>query len=341
MQSLELLKRLSFWGRPLAWLYGSGVWLRNTAYNSGILRSHSVKARVVSIGNISVGGSGKSELVVQLLQRHEQGLSTFGLLEGAERIGVLSRGYRRTTRGCQVVSDGEQTLLSPHAAGDEPYMIARRCGNIPVVVSERRITGARLLVEKYGVDTILLDDGFQHRAMARDLDLVILDCSISINEQLLPAGRLREHYHSLRRAQVVLFNHCKSSDEMQIHRKCITAWFEGDCLYTSSVDHTLLEAWSGELSSALPTTAFAGLADPSHFFATLSAEYGISNTLALPDHALYSEQQLRQVRELIGDGDQIAVTTWKDAVKFSPALQEELKLLVLEQQWKLGVVDEA
>jgi len=333
---------LSFWGRPLAWLYSSGVKLRNTAYDRGLLRSHSVNARVVSIGNISLGGSGKSELIVQLLQRFERGESTFGLLEGSERIGVLSRGYRRTTRGCQVVSDGEKTVLSPHAAGDEPYMIACRCGNIPVVVSERRITGARLLVEKYGVDTILLDDGFQHRALARDLDLVIIDCSIAPGERLLPAGRLREHYSSLRRAQIVLLNHCDSSEEMKNYLKRITPWFKGRCLYTGSVDYKLLEVWSGEPATAVPVVAFAGLADPSHFFAVLSAEYGISsNTLTLPDHASYNEQQLRQVRELTGDGNQTAVTTWKDAVKLSPALQAELRLLVLEQKWQLGVVDEA
>jgi tetraacyldisaccharide 4'-kinase len=341
MQSLELLKRLSFWGRPLAWLYGSGVRLRNAGYDCGLLRTHSVRARVVSVGNISLGGTGKSELIVQLLQRHEQGLSTFGLLDGAENIGVLSRGYRRTTSGCQVVSDGQQTVLAPHAAGDEPYMIARRCSNVPVVVSERRITGARLLVEKYGVDTILLDDGFQHRAVARDLDLVILDCSLTLEEQLLPAGRLREHYHSLRRAQVVLFNHCDTSEKMREFHKGISPWFKGSCLHKSSEEFKLLESWSGEPATAVPTVAFAGLADPSHFFATLSTAYGIGSTLTLPDHASYSSQQLRQVRELIEDGSQIAVTTWKDAVKFPPALQEELKLLVLEQQWQLGVFNEA
>ena len=86
--------------------------------------------------------------------------------------------------------------------------------------------------------------------------------------------------------------------------------------------------------------AFAGLADPAYFFATLSARYEIRETLALPDHAAYNKQQLEQVRKLIDSGNQIAVTTWKDAVKFAPALQEELKLLVLEQKWQLGVVDE-
>ncbi|MBL7033066.1 MAG: tetraacyldisaccharide 4'-kinase [Candidatus Delongbacteria bacterium] len=342
MRSTELIKGLQQWGRPLAWIYEQGVRLRNTGYDTGFLRSSSVPARVVSIGNLSLGGSGKSELVVQLLQ--QQGGDPMGLLQNAGRIGVLSRGYRRSTRGCQVVSDGEQIFLNAAEGGDEPYMIARRCEGVPVVVSEQRLPGAHLLCDQYAVDTILLDDGFQHRALVRDLDLVILDCSLVLRGQdrLLPAGRLREPYDSLRRAQVILFNHCASATELTELRRRITPYFKGSCWNIREIDYQLREAWTGKPATAIPTVAFAGLADTSHYFAAVQSHFGSEiNCLTLPDHAPYDARQLQQVRNLLIHSNDIPVTTWKDAVKLTPEFQKELQLLVLEQKWLLGELDEA
>ncbi len=332
------------WLLPLSGVYGAGVRLRNLAFDRGWLRSDSVPARVVSIGNLSVGGSGKSELAVQLLQLHQRGEAALGLLAGAGKIGVVSRGYRRRSRGCLVVSDGTRPLLSAWEGGDEPLMIARRCPGIPVVVSERRVDGARLLCEHFGVDTILLDDGFQHRALNRQLDILLLDCALirSGGDRLLPAGRLREGYGGLSRAHCIVCNHWQSHEELQQLRRRLAAHFDGIWLFVAAVEYTLLEAATLKPAGGEPTLAFTGLADNSRFFDIVRGRYqGLNTCLGFPDHEPYHHRRLEQLSRQVADRGAIPVTTWKDAVKLDPAVQSELKLLVLEQQWKLGVLDEA
>ena len=118
---------------------------------------------------------------------------------------MLSRGYGRRSRGVQVVADGHRVLLDARDGGDEPVQVARRCPGVPVIVAERRIDGARLAVREFGVDAIVLDDGFQHRSLRRDLDIVVLDAEKPIDrEPMLPAGLRRERLGSLRRAHVIV-----------------------------------------------------------------------------------------------------------------------------------------
>ncbi len=172
-------------------VYGAGVHARNRLYDTRILRTRKLAGAVVSVGNISAGGAGKTPFVIllgELLRQH------------GVAFDVLSRGYGRATRGVR--------LVNPHGSaeefGDEPLLIARRLA-VPVVVGESRYKAGVFAEKKFGAELHILDDGFQHRALARDLDLVLLTPE-DLKDDLLPTGRLRESLNSLKRADVIVMS---------------------------------------------------------------------------------------------------------------------------------------
>ena len=174
---------------PLTGLYGAATALRNTLYDRGALASRRLEQPVVSVGNLSAGGSGKTPLVIALGEL----LQARGI-----RFDVLTRGYRRKTRGVLVV---EKNGNASHF-GDEPLLIARRLG-VPVIVGESRYEAGRVAEEKFQPQLHILDDGFQHRSLARDFDIVLLT-EPDFDDRLLPSGRLRESLSSLRRADAIV-----------------------------------------------------------------------------------------------------------------------------------------
>jgi tetraacyldisaccharide 4'-kinase len=174
-----------------------GTIVRNAAFDAGILQAESAGVPVISVGNLTAGGTGKTPLVEYILQY---------MSSQSIHAAMLSRGYGRRSRGVRVVSDGHRVLLDALEGGDEPVQVARRCPGVPVIVAERRIEGARMAVREFGVGAIVLDDGFQHRSLRRDLDIVVLDAQVPIDgEPLLPAGLRREQLVSLRRAHVIVY----------------------------------------------------------------------------------------------------------------------------------------
>jgi tetraacyldisaccharide 4'-kinase len=179
--------------------------IRNAAFDAGMLRVESAGVPVISVGNLTAGGTGKTPLVEFVLQY----LSGQGI-----RAAMVSRGYGRRSRGVRVVSDGRRVLLDALEGGDEPVQVARRCPGVPVIVAERRIEGARMAEREFGVKVIVLDDGFQHRSLCRDLDIVVLDAQLPIDrEPMLPAGLRREQLVSLRRAQVIVYTGVRETDD--------------------------------------------------------------------------------------------------------------------------------
>ena len=179
--------------------------IRNAAFDAGMLRAESAGVPVISVGNLTAGGTGKTPLVEFVLQY----LSGQGI-----RAAMVSRGYGRRSCGVRVVSDGRRVLLDALEGGDEPVQVARRCPGVPVIVAERRIEGARMAVREFGVKVIVLDDGFQHRSLRRDLDIVVLDAQLPIDrEPMLPAGLRREQLVSLRRAQVIVYTGVRETDD--------------------------------------------------------------------------------------------------------------------------------
>ena len=192
--------------RPLSFLFGLGVQARNALYDRGIARSRKLRGPVVSVGNLSVGGSGKTPFVLLIGEL----LKARGI-----KFDILSRGYGRTKRGVALVDPAG----SARDFGDEPVLMARRLG-VPVVVGEERYEAGIFAENKFGPQLHLLDDGFQHRALFRDFDIVLITPE-DIRDRLLPAGRLREPLRSLGRADAIVLASGASSNGLPVERKLV------------------------------------------------------------------------------------------------------------------------
>ena len=278
---------------PLTGLFGAGTAVRNSLFDHNILRSHRLKKPVISIGNLSVGGSGKTPFVIALGEL----LAQRGL-----RYDVLSRGYRRKTRGVLIVDPSG----TPANYGDEPLLIARRL-SIPVIVGESRYQAGRLAEEKFDSQLHILDDGFQHRSLHRDFDIVLLTAD-DLSERLLPSGRLREPLSSLKRADAIVLQ-----KEVSSHDR----FFAGKPVWRIQRELSL---------PALPPNpiAFCGIARPQQLFAQLRASgVSLAGELAFRDHHAYERadiDRLRMMQRELGAGG--FVTTEKDAINLGPLLSE-------------------
>ena len=270
---------------PLSGIYGGVVAARNALYDRGALRARRLQGRVVSVGNLSAGGSGKTPFVMLLGEL----LKARGV-----KFDVLTRGYGRTSRGVLVVDPGGL----PQEFGDEPLLIARKL-QIPVIVGEDRYEAGRFAESKFGVQLHLLDDGFQHRALARDFDIVLVTPQ-DANDQLLPGGRLREPLRELRRADAVVLASGASAEAFPLDGKVV--W----------------RVKRGIVPREVPArpVVFCGIARPQNFVLQLRAA-GIEPAAQAfyRDHHGYSEKDVRELLELKqrseGGG---FVTTEKDAV---------------------------
>ena len=178
---------------PISLAYGAGQNLRAFAYRHRVMPSHQLPCKVICVGNITVGGTGKTPMTMYVAQKVKQ----LGY-----RVAIVSRGYRGSaeSRG-GIVSDGKSIGMGPERAGDEPYLIARSLRDIPVIIGKNRYASGMLALKQFQPDVIVLDDGFQHLRLQRDIDLVLLDHALPFgNGHLLPRGILREPISALARS---------------------------------------------------------------------------------------------------------------------------------------------
>ena len=197
------MKRVRLFLLPCSLLYWLAVVLRNWFFDIGILKTTKVNVPVISVGNISTGGVGKTPIVEMLIEK----------LGNNRRLSVISRGYGRKSVGTIVVSDGRDNFASVEDAGDEPSQLARKFFNLIVIADEKRARGAQKAVE-LGAEMILLDDGFQHRYLYRDLNLVVMTAEEIVNgDWLLPAGGRREPMSSLKRADGLIITRCTDIEQ--------------------------------------------------------------------------------------------------------------------------------
>jgi tetraacyldisaccharide 4'-kinase len=196
----------------VAFVYGLIVRLRLLCYRLGWFRSSQVSCRLVSVGNLTVGGTGKTPIVILLAQ---------WLQAKGQRVAVLSRGYKRTTGATHLlVSDGATILADSSVAGDEPFLIARRCPEAIVAVGADRAALGRWVLAQRPVDCMILDDGFQHLGLSREIDLVLLDATDAVGlDAMVPAGRLREPLWGLERASAVVVTRADSKDDVEAIRR--------------------------------------------------------------------------------------------------------------------------
>ena len=312
---MKLLKILL---APLVPLYAVIIYTRNLFFDKSVFKSEKVNAKVISVGNITVGGSGKTPLVIYL---------TNLLKNTGYKVGVLSRGYGRRSSGYKLVSKGDAILTSVEECGDEIYHTSLEC-KVAAAVSENRVKGAKKLIEDSGINSIVLDDAFQHRWIARNVDLVIIDQSFVINKSffthnLLPAGDLREGFDSLKRADAIILNRKfldkeEIKSEMKKHfegRKIFTAYYKA----ISFVDVMRKIEYNLEDFKGQDSLVVSGIANPQSFLNVLNKVHvNTQNKLIFRDHKNYTLKEVQQIRKhFYTTNSHSVVTTEKDAVKLS------------------------
>lgn len=382
MNFLDIIKILLLW--PFSLLYWLIVEMRTFGYKNGLIRSHKASIPVISIGNIAAGGTGKTPMAIYIAQL---------LMDKGRQVAVLSRGYKRKTtlRQCSgqesshrcsgvpllrqkrkinplVVSDGLSVLCLADEAGDEPFLMASRLLGTKekpgalVIVGKDRVAGAEKAVE-LGAQVIILDDGFQHLRLKRDLDIVLLDNQKPYdNGWLLPAGMLRESKSALRRSEVIALTRCgaeKQKAESRRQKINPSAEFtlritEGLRARMQNAKCTIFETRHktgqpygfGDRSTpgreALKNSRvllFSGIARPESFEQSVR-QAGLSFTthLKYPDHHHYSQDQLKQIAGK-AQGCDYLLTTEKDAVKLPPDTDLGKPLFVLPVE--IEFLDEA
>jgi tetraacyldisaccharide 4'-kinase len=310
---------------PFSWLYGLAVAIRNRAYDKGWLRQESAGVPVLSVGNITAGGTGKTPLAEYLVRQ---------LVAAGKHPAVISRGYRRRSNGVVVVSDGTTVRADAAAGGDEPVQMARKLKNVPVVVAEKRIAAARIAVRDFHADVLVLDDGFQHRSLRRDLNILVVDARKDLTrEPLLPAGLRREHLSAIRRADLLVLSKL-DPDAAPIHwLAALSGYLPGAPVTTGVVlagIYRLTDQAEVGVSELLedPVLAFSGIADHAGFLRTVQGTgMTIAEDVRFPDHHPFDRRDVLRLREVLRvSGAALFVTTEKDAVRLEaePQLKELL-----------------
>lgn len=328
----ESFIKINHWLYPLSWLYGIGVWLRNKLFDRGWLRSKSFDVPIICVGNLAVGGTGKTPHTEYLIK----------LLQGAGfSVATLSRGYKRKSRGYQLAdaySDARQI-------GDEPYQMKQKFPDVQVAVDadRRRGIGQLLKPGMPAIDVILLDDAFQHRYVKAGLNILLTDYHrLLCDDALLPAGRLREPASGKHRAQIVIVTKCpatiKPIDFNLIAKRL--QLYPCQQLYFSGFRYGMLEPlFPGNGNSRKALASFCGneqvllvtgIASPTPLQREVEAHTPHVSLLAFADHHEFSAKDLQRMKERfmhIESPQRLIVTTEKDAarLKHHPALDADLK----------------
>ncbi|HMM20927.1 MAG TPA: tetraacyldisaccharide 4'-kinase [Selenomonadales bacterium] len=310
--------------RFMSFVYGLGVVFKLGLYRSGILKQHKLDCRVISLGNITVGGTGKTPTALRLAAI---------IRDMGYRVVILNRGYRAGWHGqVGLVSDGRKIFMSVNEAGDEAYLLAKNLPGVAVVIGKNRTVTGEYAVQNLRAEVIILDDGYQHWQLARDLDIVLIDTlNVFGNNFLLPRGTLREPLANLDRADAILLTKVDQSTDVarDVIRETL-AKYNDRALVVESIHsprhYVEIEKW---YKSIRPETveleavrgkgvvAFSAIGNPSSFEQTLhDVGAKLVDSVRFPDHHDYTMAEMQSVMQTAVDkGAYALVTTDKDAVK--------------------------
>jgi tetraacyldisaccharide 4'-kinase len=321
----------------LALGYRLGLGVRGHLYGLGVLRTGRLPCSVVSIGNLTVGGSGKTPMVELAVRT----LAALGALPA-----VVSRGYRRETRGVQVVADRDGLRLTPRAAGDEPFLLAERLQRVPVVVGENRYEAGRRAVEGLQASVLVLDDGFQNCTIEKDLEVLVVNGRAPWgNGHLFPRGTLREPLTALRRAHLVVVTNPGSVADVQAIEATLRRHRATAPLVSASYQPIEAREVGGgqriapDALAGRRLLAFAGLGSPRGFADTLAGTgTTVAEMIPFPDHHWYTADDLdmlaSRARAIGAEG---LITTEKDWVRLRDVERPRLPLWVLAVKMSLDV----
>ncbi|MDD3420138.1 MAG: tetraacyldisaccharide 4'-kinase [Candidatus Gastranaerophilales bacterium] len=319
---IQYLLRLPLWFVSL--FYAVGVWIRNFLYDLGLLHTEKLSQTVISIGNLTTGGTGKTPVTAEIAKI---------AAKSGKKVVILSRGYGGSLPLDEVslISDGEQVFYDAKQAGDEPFWHAQNVKGVAVVTCKDRVKAAKWAVENLGAELFILDDGFQYRKLFRDLNIVLVDGHKKFgNEMLLPAGPLREPLSQIKRAdKVIVVN--KIPYDKQTVRDCraysiyLIKQFDKEvfgCNILATGIHRI--GSKAPVMSMKNVYAFTGVAQPEFFFESLRAhQHNLVKKLEFDDHYAYQKQDLVDIIEdAKKSGADIIVTTEKDFVKLSAYIDE-------------------
>lgn len=332
MQAMSKNKKLyTYLLLPITLLYFGIVYWRNLFYKYGFFISKELPCKVISIGNITTGGTGKTPTVIFLCEL---------LKEKGHNVAILSRGYKRSSRGTLIVSKGSGPEKKWEETGDEPQLMALRLPWVPIVVDQNRYRGGLCLIKEFSPDIILMDDGFQHRAIVRDFDFVLINSNDSIDDhRLLPLGRLREPWNNIKRANALIitkvnWNTIKPFLSKKVKEVGIPTFKSSSKISISRLFNNM----DSNTSSSNYKKAYivSGIGDTKSFhLATSKMGYDICGHSTFSDHFSFSQRDLNQVLIKTKNANaDVILTTEKDWVKLQkvqinfPVIVIELKITI-------------
>jgi len=314
----------------LSQLYGFALSIRLLLYRSGVFRPRKLKVKVISVGNVTAGGTGKTPLVIYLAEK---------LKENGKKVAILTRGYKRKNKKMADLNKDTLGKINWQDVGDEPYLMSRRLAGIPIIVTKHRVISGSYADEKYDPDVLILDDGFQHLKLQRDLDIVVIDSTNPWgNGRLLPAGILREPLSSLKRADIfILTKTDKISDLAETidtlrkynpHAPMVESMYRKRSMENLS-DHSPVDTAKLENKKAL---AFSGIGNPTSFENSLrQLKINVLKYRIFPDHFAYRRKDVlslwEEAKNLEAD---FIVTTEKDSVRIPMVNLEEIPIYVFK-----------
>ncbi len=332
---------LSLFLAPLSWIYGVVIAVRNWLYDAGLKKSVTLDIPVVCVGNITVGGTGKTPMCEALIKHFQEHYN----------VGLISLGYGRKTRGYVEVTPE----MSWRKSGDEPKQIKNNCPDAVVVVCKDRVAGIeRMCREHPEVDLVIMDDGFQYRRLTPKLNIVMTDYAQPIDkDRLLPLGRLRDQRKQMRRAHYVVMTRCPAGMtplDRRIRRNNLELLPYQNLSFTRVVagdPYPAFPADAGDrrLKAGSKVVAMAALGNPESFVDSLAARYRLEEELLWDDHHPYVVRDLHRMERALEEAgsDAVIVTTEKDAVKLGNGakIPPELRARIFVQPCEMGFIEES
>jgi len=320
----------------ISWLCLGVVKLRRHLYSQGILQAKRLPCKVISIGNVVVGGSGKTPATITIARL----LNKYTDL----KIAIASRGYRSKSKDCAIVSDGKNILLDTYEAGDEPYLLGRSLPDVPVLIGKDRFKSGLMAVQNWETQIIILDDGFQYLKLKRDVNIVTMDATRPFGfDHILPRGYLREPLSTLRNADIILLtrvDQCKDLNSLRDRLDRIAPSilrFESIHAPSSLIRMDTHQDVGFNAVKNKNVLAVCGIANPSSFTETIQTLNPAKlNQISFPDHHEYTLKDIKKIEQTASEtGADVIITTEKDAPKLSsinilPVLSLVIELKLVE-----------